>query len=238
MMKRVEMYLLVIVMGVVLLPSYTKDFQQKNANPNAITDVTPELLLPGILRSTVNQVVNESWGIGNIVIQHSAKIQFVSEDRYTWGDRDGRIKNLQPENFEKLTEFEKRINNKAFTTNRNYPYYHQLEAFTYDDNGTERSIRLPKGDNLHQFRNDVDKGNLSAVSWLVAPQNFSDHPSSPWYGAWYVSEALAILTKNPEVWKKTVFILTYDENDGYFDHVPPFVAPKPKILVPAEFQKV
>ena len=38
---------------------------------------------------------------------------------------------------------------------------------------------------------------------------------------------LDILTKNPEVWKKTVFILCYDENDGYFDHVPPFVAPHP-----------
>ena len=38
---------------------------------------------------------------------------------------------------------------------------------------------------------------------------------------------LDILTHNPEVWKKTIFILTYDENDGYFDHVPPFVAPNP-----------
>ncbi len=37
-----------------------------------------------------------------------------------------------------------------------------------------------------------------------------------------------ILTDNPEVWKKTIFILCYDENDGYFDHVPPFVAPYPK----------
>jgi len=37
-----------------------------------------------------------------------------------------------------------------------------------------------------------------------------------------------ILTKNPEVWKKTIFILTYDENDGYFDHVPSFVSPDPK----------
>ena len=37
-----------------------------------------------------------------------------------------------------------------------------------------------------------------------------------------------ILTHNPDVWKKTVFILTYDENDGYFDHVPPFVAPSPR----------
>jgi len=66
---------------------------------------------------------------------------------------------------------------------------------------------------------------LPTVSWLSAPQNFSDHPSSAWYGAWYVSEVLDILTQNPEVWKKTIFILTYDENDGYFDHVPPFTAP-------------
>jgi phospholipase C len=42
-----------------------------------------------------------------------------------------------------------------------------------------------------------------------------------------VAETLNILTKNPEVWSKTIFILTYDENDGYFDHVPPFVAPEP-----------
>jgi phospholipase C len=37
-----------------------------------------------------------------------------------------------------------------------------------------------------------------------------------------------ILTKNPEVWKKTIFILTYDENDGYFDHAPSFAAADPK----------
>src|SRR5262249_40445605 len=45
--------------------------------------------------------------------------------------------------------------------------------------------------------------------------------------AWYLAEAMNILTKNPDIWKKTIFILTYDENDGYFDHVPPFVAPEP-----------
>ena len=38
---------------------------------------------------------------------------------------------------------------------------------------------------------------------------------------------LDILTQNPEVWKKTIFILCYDENDGYYDHVPPFVPPFP-----------
>jgi phospholipase C len=36
-----------------------------------------------------------------------------------------------------------------------------------------------------------------------------------------------ILTENPEVWKKTIFVLTYDENDGYFDHLAPFTAPNP-----------
>ena len=26
------------------------------------------------------------------------------------------------------------------------------------------------------------------------------------------------LTANPEVWAKTIFLLNFDENDGYFDH--------------------
>ena len=80
---------------------------------------------------------------------------------------------------------------------------------------------------MYQFRKDVAEGKLPTISWLVPSERFSDHPSSAWYGAWYLSEAFDILAKNPAVWKKTVFILTYDENDGYFDHVPPFVAPDP-----------
>src|SRR5690606_23759487 len=93
------------------------------------------------------------------------------------------------------------------------------------DGDGEKSVNVHKGDIFHQFREDVKNGKLPTVSWLVAPCRFSDHPGSPWYGAWYVSEALDILTANPAVWKKTIFILTYDENDGYFDHVPPFVPP-------------
>jgi phospholipase C len=88
-------------------------------------------------------------------------------------------------------------------------------------------MKAPKGDVLHQFRQDVQSGKLPTVSWLSAPENFSDHPSAPWYGAWYVSEVMDILTQDPEVWKKTIFILAYDENDGYFDHVAPFTAPHP-----------
>jgi phospholipase C len=137
-------------------------------------------------------------------------------------------KNCTKEKYEQLSQKEKDMHQKAFVTNRNDPFYHQLTTLAYkDENNKEREIKIPKGDVLHQFRQDVQSGQLPTVSWLVAPENFSDHPSSAWYGAWYISEAMDILTQNPEVWKKTIFILTYDENDGYFDHVPPFVAPHP-----------
>ncbi|TDO21657.1 phosphocholine-specific phospholipase C [Pedobacter duraquae] len=131
------------------------------------------------------------------------------------------------EKYAKLSQKEKNMHDKAFTTNKNDPDYRSLTKLTYKDGAEDRKMLVPKGDPLYQFRTDVAQGKLPAVSWLVASENFSDHPGAPWYGSWYVSEALDILTKNPEVWKKTIFILCYDENDGYFDHVPPFVAPDP-----------
>ena len=131
----------------------------------------------------------------------------------------------KPGQFEKLSDREKSLHLKAFNTNVNDPDHRHLTTLTYDDDGTKREVQVPKGDVLHQFRADVKNGHLPTVSWLTAPENFSDHPSAAWYGAWYISEVIDILTQNPEVWKKTIFILTYDENDGYFDHVPPFVAP-------------
>lgn len=134
---------------------------------------------------------------------------------------------LTPENYAKLSQREKNLHEKAFTTNINDPDYHSLTSLTYQDGDVKREVNIPKGDVLHQFREDVRSGKLPTVSWLIAPENFSDHPGAPWYGAWYVSEAMDILTSNPEVWKKTIFILCYDENDGYFDHVPPFVPPSP-----------
>lgn len=130
-----------------------------------------------------------------------------------------------PENFAKLSQRAQNLHKRAFTTNEKDPDYHELETLKYKDGDNERTVQVPKGDIFHQFRTDVNEGKLPTVSWLVAPGEFSDHPGSPWYGAWYVSEVLDILTKKEEVWKKTVFILCYDENDGYFDHVPPFVIP-------------
>lgn len=132
-----------------------------------------------------------------------------------------------PEKFNQLSEQEKNLCRKAFTTNVNDPHYRELSTLTYQDGGVERQMSVPKGDVLHQFREDVKNHKLPTVSWLVAPENFSDHPGAPWYGAWYLSETLDILTQNPELWKKTIFLVAYDENDGYFDHIPPFVPAHP-----------
>ncbi|MGG5506489.1 MULTISPECIES: phosphocholine-specific phospholipase C [unclassified Myroides] len=135
------------------------------------------------------------------------------------------LEQYSEEAFHKLSVFQQNIHQKAFTTNTADPQYHQLEEIEYQENGETKRVEVPKGDILYQFRKDVKEDKLPMVSWLVAPCNFSDHPGAPWFGAWYVSEVLDILTQNPDVWKKTIFILTYDENDGYFDHVAPFVPP-------------
>ncbi len=136
-------------------------------------------------------------------------------------------RDLANKSFDSLPERTRRLHERAFTTNAGDPEYRDLTTLQYEDGAVTREVQIPKGDILYQFRKDVSEGNLPAVSWIVAPEKFSDHPSAPWYGAWYVAEAINILTENPDVWKKTIFILTYDENDGFFDHMPPFGAPQP-----------
>lgn len=159
--------------------------------------------------------------------QHSALSRRLMEKEELLRIAEVEVPKWSDENVARLTPRQRALHDKAFTTNTGDPHYRELETITYQDGGTERKMTVPKGDVLHQFRQDVEKGRLPTVSWLVAPERFSDHPGAPWYGAWYVAEALNILTSNPEVFRKTIFILTYDENDGYFDHVPPFVPPDP-----------
>ena len=74
---------------------------------------------------------------------------------------------------------------------------------------------------------DVKSGNLPQVSWIVAPQAYTEHPAfPPGYGAWYTAQCLNALTSNPDSWSKTALIITFDENDGFFDHV---VGPYPNV---------
>jgi len=136
-------------------------------------------------------------------------------------------KRYTADGYANLSAEAKNLHDSAFVTNRQDPFFHELTAMAYTDGSTERTLNVPKGDVFHQFRQDVQNGTLPTVSWLMPPAHFSDHPGQPWFGPWFVSEAMDILLQNPEVWKKTIFIITYDENDGYFDHMPPYVVPNP-----------
>jgi phospholipase C len=67
---------------------------------------------------------------------------------------------------------------------------------------------------------------LPQVSWIAAPEAYSEHSNWPTsYGTWYVQNVLSALTANPAVWASTVFIVCFDENDGFFDHMVPPTPP-------------
>jgi phospholipase C len=78
----------------------------------------------------------------------------------------------------------------------------------------------------NDFVADVTSGTLPKVSWMIPPLGFDEHPSASSHnGAYFISLVLDALVANPEVWSKTMLVVMYDENDGWFDHVPPPVPP-------------
>jgi phospholipase C len=88
---------------------------------------------------------------------------------------------------------------------------------------------LPAG----TFEDDARNDRLPAVSWLIPTSTRSEHPDYlPAAGADFIASKLEAIASNPKVWRKTAFILAYDENDGLFDHVPP---PVPPAGTPHEF---
>jgi phospholipase C len=80
---------------------------------------------------------------------------------------------------------------------------------------------------LAQFIGDCKAGTLPAVSWVVAPYAYSEHPAArPVDGAAYVQTMLNAIWANPRLASSTVVLIDYDENDGFFDHLPPPAAPE------------
>ncbi|MBN0048682.1 phospholipase C, phosphocholine-specific [Streptomyces actuosus] len=78
-----------------------------------------------------------------------------------------------------------------------------------------------------ELRADVRAGALPQISWIAAPEAFTEHSNWPSnYGAWYIAQVLDALTADPRVWARTALFITYDENDGFFDHVVPPLPPK------------
>jgi len=105
------------------------------------------------------------------------------------------------------------------------PYVPEMEGLSPLCKGVANT--LPDGGFLGALRDDVKAGRLPQVSWIVAPKAYCEHPevSTPGQGAWYIQQVIEALISDPAVWSKTVLIVNYDENDCFFDHMPPPVAP-------------
>ncbi|WP_133646164.1 phosphocholine-specific phospholipase C [Paraburkholderia flava] len=114
---------------------------------------------------------------------------------------------------------------EAVTGAPNTPYTAQIDATQPLYKGIGNT--MPDGGFLQALSDDIAAGTLPQVSWIVAPASYCEHPSTstPGQGAWYIQQLLDALTANPDVWSKTVLFINFDENDCFFDHVPPPDAP-------------
>ncbi|HKN51244.1 MAG TPA: phospholipase C, phosphocholine-specific [Amycolatopsis sp.] len=88
-------------------------------------------------------------------------------------------------------------------------------------------------DIIAAIRADVVAGKLPQVSWVVTDQITSEHPiGPPVNGERFVNGLIQALAADSATFNSTVLFINYDENDGFFDHVPP---PSPASGTPDEF---
>ncbi len=81
------------------------------------------------------------------------------------------------------------------------------------------------------FLDDIAQNRLPQVSWIdprfkdlrvLGPDSNDDHPPSDVLaGQDLILTIYNALTSNPEIWSKTLLIITYDEHGGFYDHVAP-----------------
>jgi phospholipase C len=87
-------------------------------------------------------------------------------------------------------------------------------------------------DTVDQFKLDAAAGNLPAFSflepvWIAMTGTTSYHPGAdPTAGEIALNEIYEALRSSP-AWKDTLFVITFDEHGGVFDHVPPPYAENP-----------
>jgi phospholipase C len=116
-----------------------------------------------------------------------------------------------------------------FTDNPLAGFARFREAYAAGPGGPDHDLiaRGMSTQKLDRLRADVMAAKLPQVSYIVSDAASSEHPaaSSPAQGADYTARVLDALTANPAVWSRTALLVMFDENDGFFDHVPPPAPP-------------
>ncbi len=87
---------------------------------------------------------------------------------------------------------------------------------------------------IEEFFADTAKGTLPGFS-LIDPNfdsNSEENPQDIQFGEVFLARVVTALMSGPK-WPKTLFVWTYDEHGGYYDHVPPPPAVAPDVVPPA-----
>jgi phospholipase C len=78
------------------------------------------------------------------------------------------------------------------------------------------------------FLADLAQGHLPQVSWVLPSLLQSEHPgySTAVAGEIAARQVLEALVSHPKTWSRTALFIAWDENGGFFDHVPPPTPPR------------
>lgn len=100
------------------------------------------------------------------------------------------------------------------------PHHQPFNYFARFAPGTPDRARHLK--DLKDFLAAIDTGTLPQVTFYKPAGRLTQHPSYTdiLSGDQHIAEVLARLEKSPQ-WGRMLVIVTYDENGGYWDHVPP-----------------
>jgi len=103
----------------------------------------------------------------------------------------------------------------------NFQAHHQpFNYFARFAPGTsDRALHLRDEDD---FADAIDAGTLPQVAFYKPPGRFTQHPSYTdlMSGDEHIAQLLERLRRSPQ-WETSAIIVTYDENGGFWDHVPP-----------------
>jgi phospholipase C len=112
--------------------------------------------------------------------------------------------------------------------NASYPTGTTMELYPANDSAYR--LNAPP---IAQFFTDAKAGTLPQFSLLDPDygKQSQENPQNMAVGEGFLGQVLDALRGSP-LWRKTLFILAYDEHGGYYDHVPPPAALAPDSIPP------